>query len=218
MSIDSKGEHNDHSFIDRLKAVLRIDPDIIMIGEIRDEDTAKTALQAALTGHLVLATFHAGSAAAAITRLGSVIEENSLFVSAIRLIMAQRLVRRLDDNFKESYKPDQSETDMLHRLVKKMPSSLPKPNIDENTLLFRPITNDQNPFGYNGQIAIREQYIMTEEIKSVVSHSHETKVISTDMINEAADKSGLNNMYGDGLSKVLSGLTTLSEIARVLDF
>ena len=218
MSIDSKGEHNDSNFIDRLKAVLRIDPDVIMIGEIRDEDTAKTALQAALTGHLVLATFHAGSASAAITRLGSVIEENSLFISAIRLIMAQRLVRKLDDNFKESYMPDQAELDMLNRLLQKMPDSISKPEINESTTLYRPVVNEKNPFGYNGQIAIREQYLMTDEIKKVISDVHQSKVISTDSINEAADRSGLNNMYGDGLNKVLSGLTTLTEVARVLDF
>ncbi len=218
MSIDSKGEHNDSNFIDRLKAVLRIDPDVIMIGEIRDEDTAKTALQAALTGHLVLATFHAGSAAAALTRLGSVIEENSLFTSAIRLIMAQRLVRKLDDTYKESYQPDQAERDMLMRLLEKMPNNILKPDINDSTMLFRPIVNDQNPFGYNGQIAIREQYLMTEEIKQVISKSHDSRIISTDLINEAADRSGLNNMYGDGMAKVLAGMTTISEIARVLDF
>ncbi len=218
MSINSKGEHNESNFSDRLKAVLRIDPDVIMIGEIRDEDTAKTALQAALTGHLVLATFHAGSAAAAITRLGSVIEENSLFISAIRLIMAQRLVRKLDDNFKESYKPDQMEINMLNKLLEKMPSNFAKPEINDDTVIFRPIFNDENPFGYKGQVAIREQYLMSDKIKQAIADGHQNKILSTDVINQAANESGFNNMYGDALTKILNGQTTISEVARVLEF
>lgn len=80
---------------------MRLDPDVIMVGEIRDLDTAKTALQAALTGHLVLSTYHASSASAAITRLLDAIGENPLYASAIRLIQAQRLVRRLDNKTKQ---------------------------------------------------------------------------------------------------------------------
>src|SRR5690606_13746322 len=99
---------SDTGFAERLRAVLRLDPDIVMVGEIRDMDTAKTALQAALTGHLVLSTFHASSAAAALTRLADIIGENPLFVSAIRLVMAQRLVRRLDDSTKQPYTPDEA--------------------------------------------------------------------------------------------------------------
>src|SRR5579862_2061868 len=91
------GKATDHSFADKLRAVLRLDPGIVMIGEVRDNDTARTSLQAALTGHLVLTTFHAASAAATLIRLTDVIGQNPLFVSAIRLIMAQRLIRRLDD-------------------------------------------------------------------------------------------------------------------------
>ncbi len=78
-----------------------------MVGEIRDMDTAKTALQASLTGHLVLSTFHASSAAAALTRMSDIIGQNPLFVSAIRLVMAQRLVRKLDDVCKQAYSPDE---------------------------------------------------------------------------------------------------------------
>src|SRR4029077_564078 len=94
------------SFAEKLRAVLRLDPDIVMVGEIRDMDTAKTALQAALTGHLVLSTFHAASAAPALPRMMDIINQNPLFVSAIRMVMAQRLVRRLDDSTKQPYQPD----------------------------------------------------------------------------------------------------------------
>lgn len=90
------------SFADKFRAVMRLDPDVIMVGEIRDTDTAKTALQAALTGHLVLSTYHASSASAALTRLLDAIGENPLYASAIKLIQAQRLVRKLDDKTKKT--------------------------------------------------------------------------------------------------------------------
>jgi type II secretory ATPase GspE/PulE/Tfp pilus assembly ATPase PilB-like protein len=93
ISVTSTNTH-ETNFAEKLRAVLRLDPDIVMVGEVRDMDTAKTALQASLTGHLVLSTFHASSAAAALTRLMDVVGQNPLFVSAIRLVMAQRLVRR----------------------------------------------------------------------------------------------------------------------------
>src|SRR5664279_712741 len=109
ISVLSKEGGNDDSFADKLRATLRLDPDIVMVGEIRDNDTAKTALQASLTGHLVLSTFHASSAAAALTRLLDVIGQNPLFVSAIRLVMAQRLIRKLDDSCKQPYQPTEAE-------------------------------------------------------------------------------------------------------------
>ena len=96
ISVRSSESGDGSAFADKLRAVLRLDPDIVMVGEIRDNDTAKTALQASLTGHLVLTTFHARSASAALTRLAEIIGQNPLFVSAIRLIMAQRLVRRVN--------------------------------------------------------------------------------------------------------------------------
>src|SRR3990167_6045694 len=97
------------SFIEKFRAVLREDPDIIMLGEIRDADTAKTALQAALTGHLVLSTFHAGDSSAAVSRLMDMIGQNPLLASSVKLIMAQRLVRKLCNNCKEAYKPTADE-------------------------------------------------------------------------------------------------------------
>src|SRR5664279_3071524 len=122
ISVHSKEGGNDDSFADKLRAVLRLDPDIVMIGEIRDLDTAKTALQAALTGHLVLATFHAGSAAAALTRIADIIGQNPLFVSAIRLVMAQRLVRRLDDATKIAYQPSEAELQVIKRVLDGLPN------------------------------------------------------------------------------------------------
>lgn len=199
-------------FADRLRAVLRLDPDIVMVGEIRDTDTAKTALQAALTGHLVLSTFHAGSAAAALTRMNDIIGENPLFVSAIRLVMAQRLVRRLDDKIKEPYTPDQATLDKIQVIVAGFPEATPKPDLSK-IQLYKPGKSAENPYGYSGQVALREQFLMTGEIAKLMAAG---KGATTQEIEAAAIKSGMRTMLQDGILKVLAGETTLEEIYRVI--
>lgn len=202
----------DSRFADRLRAVLRLDPDIVMVGEIRDIDTAKTALQAALTGHLVLSTFHAGSAAAALTRMNDIIGENPLFVSAIRLVMAQRLVRRLDEKTKEAYTPDQETLDKLTVIVAGFPENTPKPDLT-NLQLYKPGKSVENPYGFSGQVALREQFLMTGEIAKLMAAG---KGATTQDIEAAAIKSGMRTMLQDGILKVLAGETTLEEIYRVI--
>jgi type IV pilus assembly protein PilB len=199
-------------FADRLRAVLRLDPDIVMVGEIRDTDTAKTALQAALTGHLVLSTFHAGSAAAALTRMNDIIGENPLFVSAIRLVMAQRLVRRLDDKSKEAYTPDQEMLDKLNVIIAGFPESIEKPDLSK-VQLYKAGKSAENPYGYSGQVALREQFLMTGEIAKLMAAG---KGATTQEIEAAAVKSGMRTMLQDGILKVLAGETTLEEVFRVL--
>ncbi len=218
ISVISDPSGKNDNFSSQLRAVLRLDPDIIMIGEIRDEDTARTALQAALTGHLVLATFHAASASAALTRLSSIIGKNPLFISAIRLIMAQRLVRKLDDNTKESYHPTLEEIEILNRLIKTLPSNIEKPVISHDTILYRAKPTDDNPYGYKGQIAIREQYLMTDKIKQVVTNNSQLSVISTEQIETAASESNIISMLADATLKILAGETTIEEVSRVLDY
>jgi type II secretory ATPase GspE/PulE/Tfp pilus assembly ATPase PilB-like protein len=205
---------NDGSFADKLRAILRLDPDIVMVGEIRDMDTAKTALQASLTGHLVLSTFHASSSAAALTRLMDVIGQNSLFVSAIRLVMAQRLVRKLDDELKIAYDPDESTMRVLRELVDSLPANIAKPNL-QGLKLYKPGTSSENPYGYKGQIAIREQFRMTGEIRKLLESST-AGVLSTQDIEDAASKSGMRTMHQDGMLKVIAGVTTMEEVLRVV--
>lgn len=213
ISVHSKEGGNDDSFADKLRAVLRLDPDIVMIGEIRDLDTAKTALQGALTGHLVLSTFHASSAAAALTRIADITSQNPLFVSAIRLVMAQRLVRKLDDNLKQPYGPSESEWAKINEVVHSLPEGIQKPNL-EGLQLYHPGKSDENPYGYTGQIAIREQFTMSEAIRSVLEGSK--GVVSTHLIEEAASHSGMITMLQDGMLKVIAGQTTLDELYRVV--
>ncbi len=201
------------SFADKLRAVLRLDPDIVMVGEIRDTDTARTALQASLTGHLVLSTFHASSAAAALTRMMDVIGTNPLFVSAIRLVMAQRLIRKLDDASKEAYTPDEGVLTKIREVVDTLPSHVAKPDLSK-LQLYKPGKTAENPFGYTGQLAIREQFTMSGQMRQILENPK--KVLSAQEIEEAAIASGMITMLQDGILKVCQGLTTLDEVLRVI--
>lgn len=211
VATENSGQAN---FAEKLRAVLRLDPDIIMVGEIRDSDTAKTALQASLTGHLVLSTFHAGSASAALTRLMDVIGENPLFVSAIRLIMAQRLVRRLDDTIKRAYIPDSAELATVNKVLDTLPPAMQRPSTT-NIQLYKAGQSADNPYGFKGQLALREQFLINEQITTVLQQAD--KDLSTVRIEEAAVKAGMVTMLQDGILKVLAGQTTIQEIYRVLD-
>lgn len=213
ISVHSDEGGNDNSFADKLRAVLRLDPDIVMIGEIRDMDTARTALQAALTGHLVLATFHASSAAAALTRIADIIGQNPLFVSAIRLVMAQRLLRRLDDTTKQAYPPTEGEWQKIQEVLKTLPTSIQQPNM-EGLKLYKPGASDANPYGYQGQVAIREQFTMDDALRNLLENPKNQ--VSTTTIEEAAIKSGMRTMLQDGILKVVAGETTLQELYRVV--
>lgn len=213
ISVHSKEGGNDDSFGDKLRAVLRLDPDVVMVGEIRDMDTAKTALQAALTGHLVLATFHASSAAAALTRIAEIIGQNPLFVSAIRLVMAQRLVRRLDDNLKEAYDPSEEDWQKINEVLDSLPEGYERPSLD-GLKLYRPGKSEENPYGYQGQIAIREQFMMSDSLQKLLSNPK--SYVSTQAIEKAASEGGMLTMHQDGMLKVIAGETTLDELYRVI--
>lgn len=209
----SQGVQDSVSFANKLRAILRLDPDIVMVGEIRDMDTAKTALQASLTGHLVLSTFHASSASAALTRIMDVVGENPLFVSAIRLVMAQRLVRLLDDSTKQAYQPDEVTLNKIREVINSLPENIEKPNL-EGLQLYKPGSSAENPYGYTGQVPVREQFIMTGEIRTLLESGQ--KGLSAQTIEEAAIRSGMKTMLQDGILKVCAGQTTLEEVYRVV--
>lgn len=200
------------SFAEKLRAILRLDPDIVMVGEIRDSDTAKTALQAALTGHLVLSTFHASSAAAALTRLVDVIGENPLFVSAIRLVMAQRLVRRLDDTTKAAFTPDEATKARIQKVIDTLPESIEKPDLT-NLQLYKPVPTNENPYGFKSQLALREQFLMQGKVAEIMTSGQR---LTSQQIEAAAVESGMRTMLQDGILKVVAGETTLEEIYRVV--
>jgi type IV pilus assembly protein PilB len=213
ISVRSTEKGNDESFAAKLRAILRLDPDIVMVGEVRDNDTARTALQAALTGHLVLCTFHANNAAAALTRLADVIGQNPLFVSSIRLVMAQRLVRKLDDTTKQAYTPDAPTLEKIKQVVDTLPANIQKPDL-ATLQLYKPGSSTDNPYGYKGQVPLREQFLMTGEIRKLLE-TH-TDIISTQTIEAAAIASGMRTMLQDGILKVIAGETSIEEVYRVV--
>ena len=129
------------SFADGLRSVLRLDPDVVMVGEIRDVDTARTAIQASITGHLVLSSFHANTTSTAFSRMIDMIGVNPIFSSAIRLLIAQRLVRRLVDHTKEAYEPDEATRKYVQRVLEKLPPDVEKPDLD-SFKLWRPVPSE----------------------------------------------------------------------------
>jgi type IV pilus assembly protein PilB len=189
----------DFGFAPALRAFLRQDPDVILVGEIRDVETAKMASQAALTGHLVLATMHTNNALQAVTRLVEIGIEPFLVAPSIIGTMAQRLVRRLCDNCKEKYRLDQKIMDNLFIH-----------DGSQEVYFYRAKgCDDCHNLGYSGRIAIHEVFLITEEVRHLISH--DSSILD---IQETASKSGFKNMRYDGIKKVLRGLTTIDEIDR----
>ncbi len=208
--VDTSGEQK---FADELRSVLRLDPDVLMIGEIRDADTAKTAIQASITGHLVLSSFHASSTSTAFSRMIDLIGVNPIFSSAIRLLIAQRLVRRLDDKTKEEYEPDEATRNWVKDVLGNLPSHIEKPDLD-TFKLWRPVASTDSPFGFKGRICIMEQMIVTEEIQKFLRG--EEKDVNAEAIELAARKAGMVTLLENGVLAALRGETTLDEINQVI--
>lgn len=201
------------TFADKLRAVLRLDPDIVMVGEIRDNDTARTTIQAAITGHLVLSTFHAETAAAAFSRMIDMIGINPIFSTAIRLVVGQRLVRKLDDN-KESYKADEATCKWIREVLSDLPEGIEKPNVDGEITLYKPVVSEENPFGYKGRVVLMEQLVVDEEIQKFLRG--ELADAHAETIEKVAKQQGMVTMVQSGVLRALAGETTLEEIHRVL--
>ena len=202
-------------FADGLRSVLRLDPDVVMVGEIRDTDTARTAIQASITGHLVLSSFHANSTSAAFSRMIDMIGQYPIFSSSVRLVMAQRLVRKLAEN-KEMYRPDEPTRRYIEKVFEGVPEKVMRDhNIDLNDItLCRPVISDQYPFGYKGRTVIMEQMVVTDEIASFIRG--DVKDINTKTIEDTARASGLLTLEQKGVLAALRGETTLEEVARVI--
>jgi type IV pilus assembly protein PilB len=200
------------SFADGLRSVLRLDPDVVMIGEIRDADAAKTAIQASITGHLVLSSFHANSSSAAFSRMIDLIGQNPIFSSAIRLVIAQRLVRKLADS-KEEYSPDDATKKWVQQVLSDLPESYEKPNLDDFKL-WKPVPTDNNPFGYSGRMVIMEQLVVNEAIQKFLRGDESE--FHTEIVESAAKKNGMATLLQVGVLAALRGETTLDEINRVI--
>ena len=201
------------SFADGLRSVLRLDPDVVMVGEIRDNDTAKTAIQASITGHLVLSSFHANSTSAAFSRMIDMIGMNPIFSSAIRLLIAQRLVRKLDKNAKE-YIPDEATKKWVRNVLEGVPAEKLPQDISGDFKLWKPVASEDSPFGYKGRIVVMEMMVVNDNIAAFLRG--ERGVISTETIEAQARKDGLLTLLQQGVISALRGDTTIEEVNRVI--
>ena len=190
------------TFSSALRSILRQDPDVILVGEIRDNETAKIAMQAAQTGHLVLSTLHTDDAPSTVTRLTDIGVEPFVTGSALIGVVAQRLVRRLCMSCRRQYTP---ESDVLHSL-----------NISETEAglvpFYKAVGCDQcNHTGYRGRVGIYEVMKVTDKLRRLIAQR-----VSEDVLREAALAGGMLSLGEDGLAKVKSGVTTPEELLRVV--
>ena len=187
-------------FAGALRAIVRQDPDVIMIGEMRDLETCRIAIQSSLTGHLVLSTMHTNSAAASITRLLDMGVESYLIASTVNGILAQRLVRRLDPTTREAFDAPQEliAEHGLERFTDERPIRLYRPRADAPG------------GGYRGRSAITELLVMNEELRSLLMRHADAATLE-----EAARRSGLRTLHEEGLRQAVAGVTSLEEVLRV---
>lgn len=211
------------TFASGLRAFLRQDPNVIMVGEIRDGETAELAIHAALTGHLVLSTLHTNSSAGAIPRLIDMGVENFLLASTLNAVLAQRLVRKICNNCKTSYDPPEELVKDIRNALKDVKESQLMLAQDKSTLtlvknageksikLYRGTgCNKCNDTGYKGRSGIYEVLLVTDKMKSLII----TKSTESD-VNKVAMEEGMLTLMQDGYIKVLEGVTTIEEVLRV---
>lgn len=201
------------SFAQGLRTVLRLDADVIMVGEIRDQDTAQTALQAALTGHLVMSSYHASSTTLALINLLPLIKANPLFLTSIRLIQAQRLIRRLDDDSKQAYQPSLPEKEQVKKVIKSLPDGQ-RPALSDNFQLYKPGSSQENPSGYVGRFALREFLILDEQLQAVLLGKSDS-LTPRELEDYLCQHHQLKTMLQEGVLRALQGETSLEELYRV---
>ncbi len=191
------------TFASGLRSILRSDPDIVMIGEIRDHDTAKISVEAALTGHLVLATLHTNNAPGALTRLTEMGVEPFLTSSAVDCVIAQRLARRLCSRCKQ---PTEVEEGVLEEM------GFPFERLESQPRLYKAVGCERcGGTGYRGRVGIYELMVVTEEIREMI-----LRRVSTAEISRSAERAGMMRLREDGLLKAARGMTTIEEVLRTV--
>ena len=207
-----------YDFPEGLRSALRQDPDVIMVGEIRDEDTAEIAVQSALTGHLVFSTLHTNNAAGVIPRLIDLKVNPKILVSALSLSIAQRLVRKLCPTCKKEKVPSETEKKTMQLVldsIKNEGKDLSKYNIDPNASykLYTPLGCDKcNVTGYKGRIGIFEAIKTDEAIEKIMPENPSEREIK-----KVARAQGILSMRQDGIVKILNGITSFEEVQSVVD-
>jgi len=188
-------------FANALRSIMRQDPDVIMIGEMRDLETCRIAIQSALTGHLVLSTLHTNSAAGGVTRMLDMGVEDYLLGSTVNGILAQRLVRRLDP---ETAIPYEAPPEVIKQF------ELEKYTDERPIRLWKPGSSAANPTGYRGRRAIMEFLVMSDPLRRLVMQRADAGEIE-----KQARAEGMRTMYEDGIAKAVAGITTIEEVLRV---
>ncbi|MGG1593722.1 GspE/PulE family protein [Terribacillus saccharophilus] len=187
------------TFATGLRSILRQDPNIIMVGEIRDSETAEIAVRASLTGHLVFSTLHTNNAIASIPRLMDMKIEPYLVVSSVSGVVSQRLVKRICRDCKEAYSPTAVEAELLGRH-----------GLDSETLYRGKGCNSCKQTGYKGRMAVHELLVVDDLIRDLLIKNR-----SVDEIKQAAIENGMKMLVDDGLEKALQGMTTVEEVLRI---
>lgn len=208
--VQTQTDGEDYTFASGLRSVLRQDPDVIMVGEVRDGEVAETAVQAALTGHFVFSTLHTNNAAGTFPRLVDLGVDPKTFASAVSVAMAQRLVRTLDPNAKKQV----PATDEQKRLMEKVLSTVEDKSLLPQSLdmVWVPDPKEPGQSGYKGRIGVHEAIFMDDELGNFLRENP-----SEGDIAKSVRRQGILTMAQDGVLKALEGMTSLEEVFRVVD-
>lgn len=197
-----------YDFASGLRQILRQDPDIIMVGEIRDSETAQLTIHAALTGHIVFSTLHTNNAIGVIPRLIDMKVDNFLLPASLNIMMSQRLVSRLCQKCKKPEAPSSKISDLIKRELEKIPPEL-QPKVKEIAIYHSPGCKECNDKGVSGRIAIFEVFRMTLELQNIINSG-----VTEAKLAEEARRQGMITLRQDGILKVLAGLISIEEVLR----
>ena len=208
--VQTQTDDKEYTFANGLRSALRQDPDVIMVGEIRDNETADIAINASLTGHLVFSTLHTNDAAGAYPRLIDLGINPKIIGSAVTLTMAQRLVRRLCSFCKKKMPPKDADKEKIEKILKTFP---PNETAPKDWQVFESVGCDKcNHTGYKGRIGVFEGIKTDESIEKLIGENPSDREI-----RKLARSQGILTMQQDGMIKVLTGVTSLDELIRVVD-
>jgi type IV pilus assembly protein PilB len=205
-------EEKGYTFLEGLRSALRQDPDVIMVGEIRDEETAEIAINSALTGHLVFSTLHTNNAAGTFPRLIDLGANPKVITSAINIAMAQRLIRKLCSKCKKRVSPTEAENKIIKNVIDSILDKKYLEGLDPSNVYGPVGCAECNFTGFKGRTGIYEAILTDENIENVVIQNPSEREI-----NKAAESQNLLTMKQDGIVKILQGQTSLDELSRVID-
>ena len=205
-------EEKGYTFLEGLRSALRQDPDVIMVGEIRDEETAEIAVNASLTGHLVFSTLHTNNAAGTFPRLIDLGVNSKVITSAINIAMAQRLVRKLCNKCKKKSVLGGKENVLIKKVLDSISDKNYLKDLDTQNVYEEVGCQECNFTGYKGRTGIYEAVLTDEKIENIVIQNPSEREI-----NKASESQGILNMKQDGILKILQGMTSLDELSRVID-